>query len=73
MAEICRITLPSGAVFDLKDEAAYQKPSTGIPASDLASGVGLPAVSGSDNGKVLRVVNGVWAAAALAAASGVTF
>ena len=73
MAEIIKITLPSGAVFDLKDDSAYRRPASGIPASDLASGVGLPAVSGSDNGKVLRVVNGAWAAAALAAASGVTF
>ena len=73
MAEICRITLPSGQVFDLKDEAAYQKPASGIPASDLESGVALPSVSSPDNGKVLRVVNGVWAASALASASGVSF
>ena len=73
MAEICRITLPSGQVFDLKDEAAYRKPDSGIPASDLAGGVALPAVSSSDNGKVLRVVDGAWAAAALPAANGVSF
>ena len=40
---------------------AYTKPSTGIPASDLASGVGLPAVTSTDNGKILQVVNGQWA------------
>lgn len=34
---------------------------------------GLPAVTSSDNGKVLRVVNGVWAAAQLPSASGVSF
>lgn len=85
----------------------YSKPQTGIPASDLASGViptvhnvpaggsasqvlakasgadydltwvnqsgGLPAVTSSDNGKVLRVVNGVWSAAGLPSASGVSF
>lgn len=33
----------------------------------------LPAVTGSDNGKVLRVVNGVWTAASLPSASGVSF
>ena len=33
----------------------------------------LPAVTTSDNGKVLRVVNGVWAAAKLPSASGVSF
>lgn len=30
----------------------------------------LPAVSASDNGKFLRVVNGEWAAATIASASG---
>ena len=73
MAEILRITLPSGAVYSLKDENAYRKPASGIPASDLASGVGLPPVSAADNGKVLRVSDGAWAPASLAAASGVTF
>lgn len=34
---------------------------------------GLPTVTASDNGKVLRVVNGVWAAASLPSASGVNF
>lgn len=33
----------------------------------------LPSVTSSDNGKVLRVVNGVWAAASLPSASGVSF
>lgn len=33
----------------------------------------LPSVSASDNGKVLRVVNGAWAAASLPSASGVSF
>ena len=47
-------------------ESAYQKPSGGIPSSDLASGVQsalLPSVSSSDNGKVLSVSGGSWAAA----------
>ena len=73
MADICRITLPSGQAFDLKDEGAYRKPAPGIPASDLAEGIALPAVTASDNGKVLRVVSGAWAAAAIPAASGVSF
>ena len=34
---------------------------------------GLPAVTSGDNGKVLRVVNGAWAAAQLPSASGVSF
>lgn len=34
---------------------------------------GLPSVSASDNGKVLRVVSGAWAAAELPSASGVSF
>lgn len=34
---------------------------------------GLPAVTSSDNGKVLRVVSGAWAVATLPAASGVSF
>ncbi len=33
----------------------------------------IPAVSSSDNGKVLRVVNGEWAAVSLPSASGVSF
>lgn len=34
---------------------------------------GLPAVTASDNGKILRVVNGEWAAASLPSANGVGF
>ena len=33
----------------------------------------LPAVTSSDNGKVLRVVNGAWAAVSLPSASGNSF
>ena len=33
----------------------------------------LPSVTSSDDGKVLRVVNGAWAASSLPSASGVTF
>ena len=34
---------------------------------------GLPAVTSSDNGKILQVVNGAWAAASLPSANGVSF
>lgn len=88
----------------------YTKPQTGIPASDIASGVipdisgkidatekgaangvamldalgkvpssqlpsmeSLPAVSSADNGKILQVVNGAWAAAMIPSANGVSF
>ena len=33
----------------------------------------LPSVTASDNGKVLQVVNGAWAAASIPSASGVSF
>lgn len=36
-------------------------------------GASLPAVTSSDNGSVLMVVNGAWAAATIPAASGVSF
>lgn len=38
-----------------------------IPANDI------PSVTTSDNGKILRVVNGAWAAVELPSASGVSF
>lgn len=40
-------------------------------ASDIPEGV--PDVTAADNGKILRVVNGVWAAAELLSAGGVSF
>lgn len=55
---------------------SYSKPSGGIPKTDLATAVQnalLPAVTASDNGKVLMVVNGAWAAVALPSANGVNF
>ena len=39
----------------------------------VAPAVILPQVSSSDNGKVLRVVNGTWSAATIPNASGVSF
>ncbi len=41
--------------------------------TNAAASSGLPAVSASDNGKVLQVVNGAWAAASLPSANGVNF
>lgn len=38
MAEVEKIRL-DGVDYDIRDASAYKKPSTGIPASDLASGV----------------------------------
>lgn len=44
-----------------------------LGSGDLAVGGGLPTVTSSDNGKVLKVVDGAWAAATLSNASGVSF
>lgn len=47
---------------------------TPVTVADLLEAIaGLPAVTSSDNGKVLRVVNGAWAAESLPSASGVSF
>ena len=43
------------------------------PDGDHDDGGLLPAVTDADNGKVLRVVNGAWAAAAINDANGVSF
>lgn len=47
--------------------------STSLLGSGNIAIAGLPSVSSSDNGKVLRVVSGAWAAASLPSASGVSF
>ena len=47
--------------------------STSLLGSGNIAIAGLPTVSAGDNGKVLRVVNGAWAAAQLPSASGVNF
>lgn len=39
MAKVSKIKLPNNSVLDIVDSSAYHKPSGGIPASDLASGV----------------------------------
>ena len=46
---------------------------TSILGSGNISTVELPAVTASDNGKVLQVVSGAWAAASLPSANGVSF
>ena len=47
--------------------------STSLLGSGNIAIAGLPSVTSSDNGKVLRVVSGAWAAASLPSASGVSF
>lgn len=47
--------------------------STSLLGSGNISIAGLPSVSASDNGKVLRVVSGAWSAVQLPSASGVSF
>lgn len=46
---------------------------TSILGSGNISTVELPTVTASDNGKILQVVSGAWAAASLPSASGVSF
>ena len=41
--------------------------------TDIYAPSGLPSVTSSDNGKVLQVVNGAWAAATIPNANGVSF
>lgn len=47
--------------------------STSLLGSGNIAIAGLPSVSASDNGKVLRVVSGAWAAASLPSANGGSF
>ena len=46
---------------------------SGFYSLPSGGGSGLPSVTSSDNGKFLRVVNGVWAAASVPGANGVSF
>lgn len=59
MADISKIKTPNGTSYDIKDA--------------VARGRSLPVVTSSDNGKVLRVVNGEWSVVSLPSASGVSF
>lgn len=65
----------NATTIELYDEhPVYYHDGTGIRKwTGAAASSGLPAVTSSDNGKVLRVVNGEWAAASLPSASGVSF
>ncbi len=45
-----------------KDEQLVQE-LTGIKNALGGEGAGLPTVTAADNGKILKVVNGAWAAA----------
>lgn len=49
------------------------KGETGAQGPKGDTGAGVPTVTSSDNGKILRVVNGEWAAAELQSATGVNF
>lgn len=74
--------LDKTAGWTVTTREAYTKinVSTGL-ASSYSNGVltitnsqtGLPAVTSSDDGKILRVISGAWAAATLSNASGVSF
>lgn len=56
---------------DTSDKILFGQNGTFKPIS--ATGLVLPSVTSSDNGKLLQVVNGVWAAVSLPNASGVSF
>lgn len=66
MADLSQIKLADNTTYNLKDSEAR----TSI--SDMTARL-LPTVSASDNGKVLRVVSGEWAAATIPDANGVSF
>lgn len=56
----------SGNTLTLKNKNNVTLSTATIPSE-------LPSVSSSDNGKILRVVNGAWAADNLQSATGVSF
>ena len=64
----CKTAITTAGAWDETDW-------TELPALiDMIGSIGgLPEVTTSDNGKVLRVVDGSWAAASLASATGVSF
>ena len=73
--------LNSSGTWSVTVREAYTKivAGTGLSSSyssgtlTITNANGLPAVTSSDNGKVLRVSNGAWAAESLPSASGVSF
>lgn len=73
---INNVTLDGNKTASQLGLGTYSLPSGGIPLTDLAAAVQsalLPAVTASDNDKVLMVVDGAWAAASIPNASGVSF
>ena len=54
----------------LTDNVLIEDINDNMQTIDEALAAALPAVTTSDNGKFLRVVEGVWAAASVASASG---
>lgn len=65
---ISSIRLLNGDLVDIADAEARSS-----IAGLIENGKTLPDVGASDNGKILRVVDGSWAAATLQDASGVSF
>lgn len=59
--------------ISISENTLTLKNKNGASLSTATIPTELPAVTSSDNGKVLRVVNGAWAAAQLPSASGVSF
>lgn len=69
------LTVLDEAIFNVVDDCDniyYGQGTVAGALNDLYTKV-LPTVSASDNGKVLRVVNGAWSAVSLPSASGVSF
>ena len=67
-SSISAIKMLDGTVVTIEDATALSSIT-----SLVNNGRVLPTVSTSDNGKILRVVGGVWSAEELPVASGVSF
>ena len=67
------LTWKAGEVLLFSFNSLSANPVLVSAPSWMASLHSLPTVTSSDNGKVLQVVNGAWAAASLPSASGVSF
>lgn len=65
---VSSIQLPNGTLVEIADAEARSS-----IADLIENGKTLPDVSASDNGKILRVVEGSWSAATIPEASGVSF
>ena len=70
-------SVPADAVFTDTTYSNATTSTAGLMSAEdktkLNNVVSTPSVSSADNGKFLRVVNGVWAAATVASANGVDF